>query len=212
MIEFAFASRCVRNVLLIGSAALVLTACDNSTSGVAQSGTVVASGAASIGGPFTLTDTAGKIFTEDNLKGEPSLIYFGFSYCPDICPTALQKMGAVQAQLGDDGDKLKYIFISVDTERDTRETLAPYVTSRGFPDPLIGLAGTQIQMDEAVAAYRVYAQKVKDDSSAAEFTYDHSDLVIMMNSEGEFEDIFTRNISVPEMAGRMKLLLNQEGL
>ena len=211
MIEFAFSSKLARAALLIGAASLALSACGNSSqgNGVAQSGPVIASGTAAIGGPFTLTDTDGKTFTEDSLLGQPSLIYFGFSYCPDVCPTALQKMGALQAQLGKDGDKLKYIFISVDTQRDTPETLAPYVTSRGFPEPLIGLSGTQAQMDEAVAAYRVYAQKIKDDSSAAEFTYDHSDLVILMNSGGKFEDIFTRDISLPAMAGRVKLLLNQ---
>ena len=214
MIQFAFASKLARSVLLIGSASLTLAACGNAnnSNNIAQSGTVIASGTAAIGGPFSLTATNGETFTQENLKGQPSLIYFGFSYCPDVCPTALQKMGALQAQLGDDGDKLQYIFISVDTERDTPESLAPYVTSRGFPQPLIGLSGTQAEMDQAIAAHRVYAQKVKDESSAAEFTYDHSDLVIMMNSAGKFEDIFTRDVSLPSMAGRVKLLLNQEGL
>lgn len=213
MIQFTMNSKLARAALLIGAASLALTACGNSSqgNGVAQSGTVIASGTAAIGGPFTLTNTDGKTFTEEGLLGQPSLIYFGFSYCPDVCPTALQKMGALQAQLGTDGDKLNYIFISVDTQRDTPETLAPYVTSRGFPQPLIGLSGTQAQIDGAVAAYRVYAQKIKDDSSAAEFTYDHSDLIILMNSEGAFEDIFTRDASLPAMAGRVKLLLNQEG-
>jgi len=180
----------------------------NNSASVAQSGTVIASGTASIGGPFTLTDTSGKIFTQDNLKGKPSLIYFGFSYCPDVCPTALQKMGALQAQMGKDGEKLRYIFISVDTERDTPETLAPYVTSRGFPKPLVGLSGTQEQMDQAVAAYRVYAQKVKDDSSAAEFTYDHSDLIIVTDGQGEFANIFTRDASLTQMAESLKALLS----
>jgi len=147
--------------ITLSSTALIMAACSpaNNSASVAQSGTVIASGTASIGGPFKLTDTSGKIFTQDNLKGKPNLIYFGFSYCPDVCPTALQKMGALQAQMGKDGEKLRYIFISVDTERDTPETLAPYVTSRGFPKPLIGLSGTQEQMDQAVAAYRVYAQR-----------------------------------------------------
>ncbi len=190
---------------LITAAIISLSACGGSSESnkIAQAGPVIASGTAAIGGPFTLTDTNNQSFTQENLLGQPSLIYFGFSYCPDVCPTALQKMGALQAQLGKDGNKLRYIFVSVDTERDTPETLAPYVTSRGFPKPLIGLSGTQEQIDQAVAAYRVYAQKIKDDSSAAEFTYDHSDLVIMMNSEGNFEDIFTRDMSLPAMANRV---------
>lgn len=195
--------------ITLSSTALIMAACSpaNNSASVAQSGTVIASGTASIGGPFTLTDTSGKIFTQDNLKGKPSLIYFGFSYCPDVCPTALQKMGALQAQMGKDGEKLRYIFISVDTERDTPETLAPYVTSRGFPKPLVGLSGTQEQMDQAVAAYRVYAQKVKDDSSAAEFTYDHSDLIIVTDGQGEFANIFTRDASLTQMAESLKALL-----
>jgi len=132
MIQFAFASKLARSVVLIGSASLALSACGNAnnSNSIAQSGTVIASGTAAIGGPFSLTDTNGETFTQENLMGQPSLIYFGFSYCPDVCPMALQKMGALQAQLGDDGDKLQYIFISVDTERDTPESLAPYVTSR----------------------------------------------------------------------------------
>lgn len=202
-IQSAFAA------ITLSSAAIILSACgpENPSGGVAQSGTVIASGTANIGGPFTLTDTKGEVFTQDNLKGQPSLIYFGFSYCPDVCPTALQKMGALQELLGKDGDKLRYIFISVDTERDTPETLAPYVTSRGFPQPLIGLSGTQAQMDKTVAAYRVYAQKVKDDSSAAEFTYDHSDLIIVTDSDGEFANIFTRDTSLIQMADSLKAIL-----
>jgi len=166
--------------ITLSSTALIMAACSpaNNSASVAQSGT-----------------------------GKPNLIYFGFSYCPDVCPTALQKMGALQAQMGKDGEKLRYIFISVDTERDTPETLAPYVTSRGFPKPLIGLSGTQEQMDQAVAAYRVYAQKVKDDSSAAEFTYDHSDLIIVTDGQGEFANIFTRDASLTQMAESLKALL-----
>jgi len=187
---------------------LALSACGpTGNPGVAQSGTVMASGTADIGGPFILTDTNGQAFTEEDLKGQPSLIYFGFSYCPDVCPTALQKMGALQEQLGPDGDKLRYIFISIDTERDTPETLAPYVTSRGFPKPLIGLSGTQAQMDAAVAAYRIYAQKVKDEASAAEFTYDHSDLIIVMNKDGQFANIFTRDTSLQQMASQLRNIL-----
>ena len=207
MIQFI---RSTAAAFAFGAIALGVTACGpaNSNGGVAQSGTVIASGTAAIGGPFVLTDTAGNTFTEKNLKGQPSLIYFGFSYCPDVCPTALQKMGALQEALGSSGAALQYIFISVDTERDTPESLAPYVTSRGFPKGLVGLSGTQAQMGDAVAAYRVYAQKVKDPQSAAEFTYDHSDLIIMMDSEGEFREIFTRDQSIDQMSSRVKALLN----
>lgn len=192
------------------AAALYMTACGQEPDkGVAQSGTVIASGTADIGGPFTLTDHTGTMFTQEDLTGAPSLLYFGFSYCPDVCPTALQKMGAVQAALGQKGDDIRYVLISIDAERDTPESLVPYIGSRGFPRGLIGLSGTQAQIDTAASAYRVYAQKVDDPQSAAEYGFDHSDLILLMDSNGDFKDVFTPSNSVPEMAGRIKLLLNR---
>lgn len=204
------ALKALLKALGLTAAGLALISCGPQSSGgsVAKSGAVVSSGTAAIGGPFTLTAHTGAPFTEKDLLGQPSLMYFGFSYCPDVCPTALQNMGAVQDMLGADGQKLRYVFISVDTERDTPESLAPYVSSRGFPSGLIGLAGTQAQIDGAVAAYRVYAQKVRDEDSAAEFTFDHSDLIILMDKNGGFADIFSRNDSVPAIAARVKMQLN----
>lgn len=200
-------TRSVLAAAALGVCSFSLSACNpDNNSTVAQSGTVIASGTAAIGGPFTLTDTDGNTFTQDNLKGQPSLIYFGFSYCPDVCPTALQKLGVIQSQLGKDSGDVQFVFVSVDSERDTPESLAPYISSRGFPDGLIGLSGTQEQVEQAVAVHRVYAQKVKDQQSAAEFTYDHSDLIILMNSEGTFEDIFTRDKTPQSIASAV---LNQ---
>jgi len=184
-----------------------LTACGSGGDEIAESGRVTSVGVANIGGPFSLITHTGKTFTQNNLIGKPSLIYFGFSYCPDVCPTALQRLGSLQAMADPEGDKLNYIFVGVDVERDTAESLAPYVTSRGFPKNLIGLAGTQEQMDVATSAYRVYAQKVDDPQSAAEYTFDHSDLVILTDKDGQFKDIFTRNDSLQEMETRVKFLL-----
>lgn len=191
-----------------GLLSLGLSACGASNSDVGQVGKVVAVGDAAIGGPFTLTTHTGETFTQDDLTGKPTLLYFGFSFCPDVCPTALQKMGALQETVDPDGTKLRYVFVGVDVERDTPESLAPYVTSSGFPTGLIGLAGTQAQMDQAVSGYRVYAQKVDDPTSAAEYTFDHSDLVILIGADGQFKDIFTRDQSLPEMATRVKFLLD----
>ena len=191
---------------------LALSACGNpgngSGNGVAQSGTVVALGEAKLGGPFTLTDQNGDAFTQDDLIGKPSLLYFGFSYCPDVCPSALQNMGAVQERADPDGTKVNYVFIGVDVKRDTPESLTPYVTSRGFAKNLIGLSGTQAQMDAATTAYKVYAQKVDDPQSAAEYTFDHSDLMILLDENGQFKDLFTRATTVPEMASRVKFLID----
>lgn len=185
-----------------------LSACGNAGNDIAQSGTVVALGEAQLGGPFTLIDQNGDVFTQDNLVGKPTLLYFGFSYCPDVCPSALQNMGMVQDRADPDGTQVNYVFVGVDVERDTPESLAPYVTSRGFAKNLIGLSGTQEQMDVATSAYKVYAQKVDDPSSAAEYTFDHSDLMILLDDQGKFKDLFTRATTVPEMATRVKFLLD----
>ncbi len=202
---------------LVATSALLL-ACgptqNSGQNGVASSGTVVASGAADIGGDFNLTDHSGAAFTQDNLLGQPSLVYFGFSFCPDVCPTALQKMGALQAALGksegvENSGALRYVFISVDAERDTPGSLAPYVASRGFPEGLIGLSGTQTQVDTAVAAYRVYAKKVDDPQSAAEYSFDHSDLIFLMDAKGDFTDVFTRNTTIAQMVAQIESVLNK---
>lgn len=194
---------------LLALALTALPACkDSTTSAVSgQSGTVIASGTAAIGGPFTLVNTKGETVTEDVLLGKPSLIYFGFSYCPDVCPTALQKMGALQARADKQGKRLNYILITIDPERDTPESLAPYITSRGFPLGLQGFSGNQEQINTAAAAYRVYAQKAEDPGSAAEYTMDHSDIIYLMNADGTFADVFTHNDSLPEMEKRVKAAL-----
>lgn len=197
--------------LCLGAASFALISCGPQSEGgsIAKSGAVVSTGTAAIGGPFSLTAHTGAPFTEKDLLGQPSLIYFGFSYCPDVCPTALQNMGTIQEMLGADGKALNYVFISVDAERDTPESLAPYVGSRGFPNGLIGLAGSQEQIDTVVAAYRVYAQKIRDEESAAEFTFDHSDLIILMDKHGQFADIFSRNDTVPAIAARIKIAMSK---
>jgi len=120
--------------------ALSMTACSQPT---AKVGKTVTSGTADIGGEYTLVNQDGVTVTQADALGKPHMVYFGFSYCPDICPMALQKMGAVQARIDPTGDKLNYIFISVDPERDTPESLKLYVEANGFAKGLTGLTGTQ---------------------------------------------------------------------
>lgn len=181
-----------------------LTACGQPTANV---GKTVTSGTAEIGGAYTLINQDGETVTEAQALGKPQLIYFGFSYCPDICPTALQKMGAAQARIDPDGDKLNYIFISVDPERDTPESLKLYVTANGFPKGLTGLTGTQDQIDAVKTAFKVYSQKVPTPDSAADYTVDHSDIIYMMDKNGDFVEFFFGKSTVPEMAARINLHL-----
>jgi len=184
--------------------ALGLLGCGDPT---AKVGKTVVSGTADIGGDYTLTNQDGQAVTQADALGKPQLVYFGFSYCPDICPTALQKMGAAQAQIDPAGDKLNYIFISVDPERDTAESLKLYVTANGFPKGLTGLTGTQDQIDEAKAAFKVYSQKVPTPNSAADYTVDHSDIMYLMDKDGEFVEFFFGKSTVPEVAARINLHL-----
>lgn len=178
-----------------------LSACSEPT---ARVGKTVVSGEADIGGPFTLVNQDGVVQTQEAFAGRPQLIYFGFTYCPDICPTALQKLGAAQAAVDKKGDKLNYIFISVDPERDTPESLKLYVTANGFPENLVGLTGSQDQIEAAKTAFKVYSQKVETPDSAGDYTVDHSDIIYFMDANGKFLDIFTGRSSVLDISARVK--------
>jgi len=188
-------------VLALGSAA-GLAGCSGEPT--ATVGKTVVSGTADIGGAYTLVNQDGETVTETSALGKPQLIYFGFSYCPDICPLALQKMGAVQARIDPAGDKLNYLFISVDPKRDTPESLKLYVTANGFAKGLRGLTGTQAQIDAVKSAYKVYSQNVPTPDSAAEYTVDHSDIMYLMDKEGTFVEFFFGKSTVPEMTERVR--------
>ncbi|MGD9924895.1 MAG: SCO family protein [Pseudorhodoplanes sp.] len=135
-----------------------------------------------IGGPFRLVDQNGAVVTQDDLKGKPSLIFFGFTHCPDICPTALFDMTQVYKALGRDGDKLRAFFVTVDPERDTPEILKEYLSS--FDPRLRGLTGDTAAVAAMEKAYRVYSKKVP--LEAGGYTMDHTALVYLMDKEGRF--------------------------
>ncbi len=177
---------------------------------VAKSGKVASSGKADIGGAFTLVNQDNKIVTDQTFAGKPQLIYFGFTYCPDICPTALIQMGIVQDRLAEKGKDIQYIFISVDPERDTPELLKQYVTANGFPDGLIGLTGTLEQVEATKNAFKVYSSKVKDASSAGDYMVDHSSIIYFMDAEGELVDFFTHKSSPLDMATHIRVALDKD--
>lgn len=137
----------------------------------------------SIGGPFALTDQYGKPQTEAILKGKWTAVFFGFTYCPDICPLTLQSLDQTRQKLGKDGDKLQFVFITVDPERDTPEVMKAYLESGGFPKGVIGLTGTPEQIATAARAYRATYQKVGE---GKDYTMSHTSVVYLMNPRGEF--------------------------
>ena len=139
-------------------------------------------GRALIGGPFTLTDQNGKRVTDKDFRGRFMMVYFGFTFCPDVCPSALQVMGAALHKLGPKADKITPIFITIDPERDTPEKMAQYVQS--FDPRLVGLTGTPEEIAAVTKEYRVYAKKVP--TKDGDYSMDHTALVYLMDKQGRF--------------------------
>ena len=191
-------------IILIFSLPILLFGCSEQA---AKSGKNVISGSAEIGGPFNLINQDNLLVTENDFLGKPQLIYFGFSYCPDICPTALQKMGSVQEELDPDGDLINYLFISVDPERDTSESLKLYVESDGFPKGLNGLTGSKEQVDIAKLAYKVYSQRVSLSDSIVDYTVDHSDIMYFMDKNGVFIDFFFGKNTIQEIGEAVRKIV-----
>lgn len=146
-------------------------------------------GAASLGGDWELVDNSGNVRRDEDFLGKPQLIYWGFSYCPDVCPTSLMRMGTIADTIDPDGERFHYLFFTVDPERDTPEVMDAYVRSNGFPPGLVGLTGERKAVEAAQAAFKVFAARVEDDASAAEYLYNHSDLIIALDAWGEYLDI-----------------------
>lgn len=135
-----------------------------------------------IGGPFALIDQDGRAVTEKALVGSPSVIFFGFTHCPEVCPTALFEITQVYKALGPKGDKLKTFFVSVDPERDTPELLKLYLSS--FDPRITGLTGSPEAVAQAMKAWRAFAKKVP--TEAGGYTVDHTALVYLMDAKGRF--------------------------
>src|SRR3982751_6518258 len=155
---------------------------------------------AAIGGPFQLSDQSGQAVTEKNLNGRPTLIFFGFTHCPDVCPTSLFEISEVLRALGKDADRVNAYFISVDPERDTAAAMKEYLSS--FDPHLKGLTGSPDQIAKVISAYRVYARKVplKD----GDYTMDHTALVYLMGSDGKFVSPFNLKRTPQEAAADLK--------
>jgi cytochrome oxidase Cu insertion factor (SCO1/SenC/PrrC family) len=154
---------------------------------VGNSSSVAVSSRIKIGGPFELMDHMGNRVTDADFRGKLMLIYFGYGFCPDVCPTELQNLAAALDEMGEAAEAVQPIFITVDPERDTVDFLAEYVEN--FHTRLIGLTGTRQQIDAAATLYRVYHGKVKNDSDEDYFV-DHSSFVYLMGQDGSFLTLF----------------------
>jgi protein SCO1/2 len=135
-----------------------------------------------IGGPFQLTDQNGRTITDADFKGHPTLVFFGFTHCPDVCPTTLFEVSEVLRKLGPDAGGTRALFVTVDPERDTPAVLKDYLSS--FDAQLVGATGSREEVDRVLKSYRVYARKVAREDG--EYTMDHTAIVYLMDKQGRF--------------------------
>lgn len=147
-----------------------------------------------VGGPFALVDQNGKRRTDADFRGKLMLVYFGYTYCPDICPTDLQQIGLAVEQLGPAGGEVQPIFVTLDPERDTPKHLAAYVPH--FHPRFIGLTGTQSAIRQAASAYKVYYKKVAGRSG---YSVDHTAFIYLMNGNGQYLGFFPPGTSAERM-------------
>ncbi len=136
----------------------------------------------SVGGPFALVDHFGNPVTEADYAGRPHLVFFGFTHCPDVCPTKLFEISEILRHAGERGDGIRALFITVDPERDTPEIMQSYVSS--FDDRIIGLTGDPEAIADVTRAFRAYARKVPLDDG--DYTMEHTAIVYIMDAEGRF--------------------------
>ena len=154
-----------------------------------------------IGGAFELIDQNKTPVTEQALLGSPSIVFFGYTHCPDVCPTALTEIGEVYKALGADGDRLKTFFITVDPERDTADLLKLYLES--FDPRVKALTGSREKIDATMRAYRAFARKVPLEGSDS-YVMDHTALVYLMDKNGDFVQSMNFDLTPEENAARIK--------
>lgn len=161
------------------------------------------SGKALVGGPFTMVNHKGETVTEKDFLGRPMLLFFGFTFCPDVCPTELQVMTEALKQVPD--LHVRPVLVSVDPERDTPQQLAGYVAN--FSDEMVGLTGSAEQIAQMARAYKVAYSKVENKERPEDYTMDHSSIIYLMGSDGEFAKHFTYTTDAAALAEGIRAAL-----
>lgn len=161
-------------------------------------------GEALIGGPFTLVDHEGDTRTAEDFAGRPMLVYFGYTYCPDVCPTGLQTLSDALDRLGALGETVQPVFITVDPARDTVPVMADYVAH--FHPRLVGLTGTEEQVAQVAKAYRIY--RSVPEAGGDDYLVDHSSFTYLMGPDGAYLDHFSHGVSADAMADRIREILS----
>jgi protein SCO1/2 len=183
--------------LLLGLVATRLPAQTSSQRSAAELMDAVMWNREPVGGSFELIDQTGRQRTEHDFRGKLMLVYFGFTYCPDVCPTDLQAIGLAMDKLGADADAVQPLFITLDPERDTAGHLAEYVPL--FHPRLIGMTGSVAAIHQAADAYKVYYKRVDFDDGGTNYTVDHSAFVYLMDRNGKYLGFFPPGTSADRM-------------
>lgn len=201
-----FALVCLLAALLIGGGAVWFMGREAAGSADGEGQPVITYGRADIGGPFQLVDQTGATVDQTLLEGRWTAVFFGFTHCPDFCPSTLQALEGATERMGERADDLQIVFVSIDPERDTPEAMADYLQTSSFPEGVIGLTGTPEQVRQAAEAYRVVYQR--RDLEGGEYTMDHSLNIYLMNPQGEFAIPLSASLGPDRLAslitGRME--------
>jgi protein SCO1/2 len=197
--RFPLIAVALAGLLVLAAGGLLAFAYRDSPKGAA--GTLLAT---AIGGPFQLVDQNGKAFTDADLKGKWHLVFFGYTHCPDTCPTTLNEVALAIDRLGGKRDQIGVVFITVDPERDTPTALKSYVES--FDAPIAALSGSADQLAQVTKAYRVYyAKRSRSDGG---YDMDHGAVIYVMDPQGRFTATFTPDTPAEAMAQRLQKLLS----
>ena len=164
-----------------------------------------------IGGPISFTDMTGKAVTEADYKGDYSLVFFGFTYCPDVCPMTLVNIDRALAKLPADVTPPRVLLISVDPARDTPEQLAKYLSVDAFPDTAIGLSGTEEQLQAASDVFIAPYQRIEQPDSAAGYTMDHTALIYLMDEDWKLATFFDGSETPGAIAGCLAQVIGGSG-
>ena len=183
---------------ILGTGAFVALELHGNPRGAA--GTLLGS---AIGGPFKLVDQNGRTVTNTDLEGKWLLVYFGYTHCPDACPTALNNIALALDDLGIEKKEVRPVFITIDPERDTSQALKDYVAA--FGAPILALTGNDAAIAQAAAEYRVYYAKHPE--AGGDYSMDHTSIIYVMDPKGRFTASFTGEDPPAEIAARLKKLL-----
>lgn len=164
-------------------------------------GEVTSTGQPDVGGPFQLVDQDGRAVDESLLDGRWTAVFFGFTHCPDYCPTTLQTLAATKARMGDRGDDLQVVLVTIDPERDSPAVLKDYLQTASFPPGVIGLSGSEDQVAAAARAYRAHYERVGQGDS---YTMNHTLTVYLMGPDGRFRSALAHDLG-PERSAQVIL-------